>query len=317
MFRKMKQALQTPVQRFADIPDYPFAPHFCAVSDSEYGSLRMHYVDEGPRHGPVVLMAHGEPSWSFGYRKVISAVSAAGYRVVAPDHIGFGKSDKLLQTSDYSYQQFVDWMVSFVRQLDLTNIVVLCQDWGGPISLRTLSQMPERYSGVVFANTLLPNCENPPQGVPDWPGAIVEDWVNLVRSMEDMPVGAIVDSVCVKSCSDQVIAAYDAPFPEPRYKAAALAFPLLIPRTPEMPGISENREAWQVLEQLDIPFVTAFSDSDPSTKPWETVFQSRLPGTVHSLCREIPAAGHFVQEDQPELLAAVVLDVLHYLETRG
>jgi len=312
----MKKALQTPAARFADIPDYPFAPNFCEVNHPEYGSLLMHYVDEGPRHGPVVLMAHGEPSWSFSYRKVISAVSAAGYRVVAPDHIGFGKSDKLLQTSDYSYQQFVDWMVAFVQQLDLTKIVVLCQDWGGPISLRTLSQMPERYSGVVVANTLLPNCEPPPHGIPDWPGAVVEDWVTLVRAMDDMPVGAIVDGVCVNKCSAQIIAAYDAPFPEPGYKAAALAFPPLIPLTPAMAGISENRRAWEVLEQLEIPFVTAFGDSDPSTKAWETVFQSRLPGTVHNLCREIPAAGHFVQEDQPELLAAVVLDVLQHIESR-
>jgi haloalkane dehalogenase len=312
----MPNPLRTPPERFADLPDYPFTENYAMVGHPDYGDLRMHYVDVGPRSAPVVLMLHGEPSWSFGYRGVIKAVSDAGYRVVAPDHIGFGKSDKLLQVADYSYQFFVDCMLALVQQLDLQQITLLCQDWGGPIGLRTLSQLPQRFSGIVTANTLLPNAQPPPLGIADWPGALVQNWAATVREMTDMPVAAIVDGVCVQSLGDEVIAGYDAPFPDASYKAAALAFPPLIPQTEAMPGIAENRAAWSVLEQLDIPCVTAFSDSDPSTKAWEAVFQARLADGARHLSREIPGAGHFVQEDQPRLLAQVVLDLQQYIADR-
>ncbi|MCX2979859.1 alpha/beta fold hydrolase [Halieaceae bacterium IMCC14734] len=309
----MLTPLRTPQERFANLPDYPFAENYAVVSHPDYDELRMHYVDIGPRAAPVVLMLHGEPSWSFGYRRVIAAVSAAGYRVVAPDHIGFGKSDKLLHVTDYSYQFFVDCMQTLVEQLELQQITLLCQDWGGPIGLRTLSQMPDRFSGLIVANTLLPNAQLPPLGIADWPGELVRNWAATVRDMKDMPVAAIVDGVCVTSLDDDVIAGYDAPFPDASYKAAALAFPPLIPLSETMPGIAENRAAWSILEQLDIPCVTAFSDSDPSTKAWEAVFQSRLPKKAQHLSREISGAGHFVQEDQPGLLAQVVLDLQQFI----
>ena len=309
----MSIALRTPADRFANLPGYAFAENYATVVHPDYGDLCMHYVDVGPRSAPVVLMLHGEPSWSFGYRGVIAAVSAAGYRVVAPDHIGFGKSDKLRQVADYSYQFFVDCMQTLVQQLDLQKITLLCQDWGGPIGLRTLSLLPDRFSGIIVANTLLPNAQPPPLGIAEWPGELVQNWAATVRDMKDMPVAAIVDGVCVTSLDAEVIAGYDAPFPDASYKAAALAFPPLIPLSEAMPGIAENREAWSVLEQLDIPCVTAFSDSDPSTKAWEAVFQTRLSKTARHLSQEIPGAGHFVQEDQPHLLAQVVLDLQQFI----
>lgn len=300
--------LRTPEQRFAALPDFPFQPRYhTLVSDA--GPLRMAYLDEGPRDAPVVLMLHGEPSWSFAYRHVIAAVAGAGYRAVAPDHIGFGRSDKLPARSDYSYAGFVRWMADFVAALDLRNVLLLCQDWGGPIGLSTLAQMPERFSGVVAANTLLPNCERPPVGVADWPGELVENWAAMTAAADDLPVADIVSGVCVNALSASVKAAYDAPFPDASYKAAVLEFPSLIPIRADMPGCAENRAVWRVLEGWHKPFVTAFSDSDPSTAAWAAVFQARIPGADNSLHTTVASAGHFVQEEQGAVLADTVLAV--------
>lgn len=310
----MKTVLRTPEACFKALPDFPFTPHYLNIEHAQYGNVRMAYIDEGPKDAPVVLMLHGEPSWSFAYRKVISAIVAAGYRAVAPDHIGFGRSDKLPERKDYSYQQFVDWMQSFVSQLALKNICLLCQDWGGPIGLRTLALMPERFAAVVAANTLLPNCEAPPQGVADWPGEVVANWAAMAANIDDLPIADIVAGVSTSALTADILAAYNAPFPDASYKAAALEFPCLIPIVDSMPGIAENRSTWKILQQWHKPFVTAFSDSDPSTKAWELVFQSRVPGAKNNLHREIKNAGHFVQEDQGRDLAAVVLSVMHELE---
>ncbi|MBB3047254.1 haloalkane dehalogenase [Litorivivens lipolytica] len=298
--------LRTPEQRFAALPDFPYSPHYLTLPHAE-GELRMAYIDEGPRDAPVVLMLHGEPSWSFAYRHVIAAVAAAGYRAVAPDHIGFGRSDKLPHRSDYSYAAFVAWMTAFVDQLDLKNIVLVCQDWGGPIGLSTLAARHERFSGVVAANTLLPNCELPPAGIADWPGEIVTAWVGMTAEADDLPVADIVDSVSVKTLAAEVKAAYDAPFPDASYKAAVLEFPSLIPTRENMAGCAENRQVWQLLETWDKPFVTAFSDSDPSTAPWAEVFRKRIPGADNDLHTTLRGAGHFVQEELGAELAEIVL----------
>lgn len=312
----MKTALRTPDVRFDALPDFPFAPQYLHVEHPDYAQLRMAYIDEGPKNAPPVLMLHGEPSWSFVYRKVIPALVATGYRVVAPDHIGFGRSDKLRERSDYSYQQFVDWMQTFVSQLELENICLLCQDWGGPIGLRTLAAMPERFSAVVAANTLLPNCQRAPYGVNDWPGEVIENWAAMAKKLDDIPVAAIIDAVTNTTLSADILAAYDAPFPDADYKAAVLEFPCLIPIHAAMPGLEENRAAWKVLEQWQKPFITAFSDNDPSTKAWEQVFKERVPGANNSLHREIKNAGHFLQEDQGESLAEVVLSVLSMIDCK-
>lgn len=301
--------LRTPEQRFAALVDFPFQPHYHTLAH-DAGPLRMAYIDEGPRDAPVVLMLHGEPSWSFAYRHVIAAVAAAGYRAVAPDHIGFGRSDKLPARPDYSYAGFVHWLADFVQALDLRDVLLLCQDWGGPIGLRTLARMPERFSGVIAANTLLPNCEPPPKGIADWPGELIENWAAMTAAADDLPVADIVSGVCVKALNEAEKAAYDAPFPDASYKAAVLEFPSLIPIREEMPGCAENRAVWRFLEGWHKPFVTAFSDRDPSTAAWAEVFRARIPGAQNNGHTTIASAGHFVQEEQGEALAEVVLRVL-------
>jgi haloalkane dehalogenase len=299
---------RTPDDRFSGLPDYPFAPHYCQVTDAQCGALRMHYIDEGPRDAPVVLMLHGEPTWSYLYRKMIGPVASAGYRVIAPDHIGFGRSDKPKQRSVYSYQGYVDWLCQFIAALNLQRITLVCQDWGGPIGLRVLSEMPHRFNAVLATNTLLPNCEVPPRGVADWPGKQIADWIDTCRNARDLPISEIVAGTCVQRPSADVLRAYDAPFPDASYKTAALQITCLIPIDSSMAGIEENRRAWNTLEKFTPPFLTAFSDNDPSTKAWEAIFRQRVPGAELQPHCEIKNAGHFVQEEKGEELAAVLID---------
>jgi haloalkane dehalogenase len=270
----------------------------------------MHYVDVGPADAPVVLMLHGEPSWSFSWRKVIAPVVAAGYRALAPDHIGFGRSDKLAERSDYSYQQYIDWMIALIQALDLQRIVLLAQDWGGPIGLSALAAMPERFNAVIVANTLLPNCQAPPQGVADWPGELIANWVAMSAAADDLPISDIVAGVVLRPLPADVKRAYDAPFPDVSYKAAALQFPSLIPINPSMPGVEQNRRVWKVLEQWQRPLVTAFSDGDPTTRDWQQVFQQRVPGAAGMPHTVIAGAGHFLQEEQGEALGQFTCSVI-------
>ncbi len=306
-------ALRTPDERFEGLPDFDYRPCYLELADPDFGPLRMHYVDAGPEDSLTVLMLHGEPSWSFAWRRQLAAISAAGFRAVAPDHIGFGRSDKLRQRSDYSYRRHIDWIRQFVSALDLSRVVLLCQDWGGPIGLSVLAAMPERFAGVIAANTLLPNCEPPPRGVADWPGAMVQNWVDFAASAEDMAVAKIVAGASVQPLSEAVIRAYAAPFPDAAYKAGALVFPGLIPVREDMPGTVENRAVWRVLERWERPFITAFSDGDPSTKAWEAVFRDRVPGAQGQPHVEIAGAGHFVQEERGQALAEVALELLRRL----
>lgn len=301
--------LQTPEDAFRDLPEFPWPAHYHHLQDPDQGALRMAYVDEGPRDAPVVLMLHGEPTWGFAWRKLLPPLLAAGLRCVVPDHIGFGRSDKLPERGDYSYAGFVAWMRSFVEALDLRDITLVCQDWGGPIGLSVLASCESRFRAVVAANTLLPNCEPPPKGIDGWPGEAIEGWVSMTAAADDLPVGEIVAGVCVNPVPEVVKAAYDAPFPDARYKAAVLEFPSLIPVSEDKPGCAENRVVWQVLENWHKPFVTAFSDSDPTTAAWAEVFQRRVPGADGAPHTTIEKAGHFVQEEQGEALAEAVLQV--------
>lgn len=306
--------VRTPDDRFTGLPGFAFVPRYLAVDGGDLGVLRMHYLDEGDRCRGTVLMLHGEPSWSFLYRKLIGPVAAAGWRAVAPDHVGFGRSDKPVDRLAFSYDRFVGWMRQFVERLDLTRIVLVCQDWGGPIGLRLLAEMPDRFAGVFATNTLLPNAEAPPRGVDDWPGPIVRPWIEHCRTSDDLAVGEIVAATCVTRPSAAVLAAYDAPFPDARHKAAALAITTLIPDGPDAPGIGQNRAAWDVLDRFDKPFATAFSDADPATAAWEAVFRARVPGAARAPHVRIGQAGHFVQEEQGEALAAALVAFLATLE---
>jgi haloalkane dehalogenase len=186
----------------------------------------------------------------------------------------------------------------------------VCQDWGGPIGLSVLAQEPARFSAVLAANTLLPNCEPPPAGVADWPGELIANWVATAAAAEDLPVSGIIAAVCCNPPSAEVLTAYDAPFPDAAFKSGMLAFPGLIPIRPEMAGVEENRRVWRVLEQFRRPFVTAFSDADPTTAPWADVFRRRIPGAAGQPHTQIRNAGHFLQEEQGEALADVLVELL-------
>lgn len=302
--------LRTPESCFEGLPDYPFAPHYVEVEDPALGPLRMHYVDEGAHDAPVVLMLHGNPTWSYLYRHMIGPVAAAGYRVIAPDMIGFGKSDKPAAREAYGFDRFVLWMRRFVEALDLTGTTLVCQDWGGPIGLRVLSEVPGRFAAVLASNTLLQNCDAPPLGVPDWPGEAIAAWIETCRTSDDLPLDELVARACVTRPADDVLAAYAAPYPDAAYKAGMLEITCGIPIAEGAEGLEANRAAWRFFETWDKPFLTAFSDSDPATINWEKVFQARVAGAKGQPHTRIAGAGHFVQEEQGPALAEVLIAFL-------
>ena len=296
------KCLRTPDDRFADLPGYPFAPHYQEVTtgDGDGGTLRMHFVDEGPRDAPIVLMLHGEPSWSFLYRKVIARVVAAGLRAVAPDLPGFGRSDKPAAQDDYTYQRHVDWMWAFIQAQGLTDVTLLCQDWGGLIGLRLVGEHPERFARVVAANTFLPTADRPPHDA-------FLAWRRFSQDTPELPIGFILQSASKRPLSDAVRAAYEAPFPDESYKAGARKFPLLVPIAPDDPAVPANLAAWQELERFERPFLTAFGDGDPITRGADRVLQARIPGAKGQPHTTLKDAGHFLQEDAGEELGDVVV----------
>lgn len=295
--------LRTPDECFTNLPGYAFAPHYVSVDDGEGGSLRIHYVDEGPRDGAVVLLLHGEPSWSYLYRKMIPPLVAGGLRAVAPDLIGFGKSDKPTERSDYSYAAHVEWMWSCIGELDLRDITLVCQDWGSLIGLRIAAEHPESFARIVLANGGLPTGD---QKMPD----AFLSWRKFSQDTPVFPVGSIVNGGCVSELSPEVTAAYDAPFPDDSYKAGARAFPLLVPASPDDPAAPANRKALEVLSTWKKPFLTAFSDKDAITRGGDAFFQRSVPGAAGQAHTTIRDAGHFLQEDKGEELAGVVLDFI-------
>lgn len=292
--------LTTPEHCFEPIKDFDYAAHFLQVDDNEGGSLKLHYIDEGPKDGNVVLMLHGEPSWAYLYRKMIDPVVAAGYRVIAPDLIGFGKSDKPTQRSDYTYQRHLDWVRQVILQLGLKDITLVCQDWGGLIGLRLVAEHPDLFARVLAANTMLPTGDHAPSE------AFLK-WQRFSQEVEVFPVAGIIKGATVTPLSPDVLAAYDAPFPDETYKAGVRQFPLLVPTKPDDPASSDNRKAWQVLQQFSKPFITAFSDSDPVTAGGDKIMQKLIPGCQGQAHTVIEQGGHFLQEDKGEQLAQVLI----------
>ena len=290
--------LRTPDDRFAGLTDYPFAPHYLTVIDADGTDLRLHYLDEGPRDGPVVLLMHGEPSWSYLYRNFIPVLVGRGYRVVAPDLIGFGKSDKPADRNDYSYERHVAWMRDWLIALDLTGITLFCQDWGGLIGLRLVAAFPERFARLVIANTGLPIGAGASEGF--------NAWLAFSQNVPQFPVGFIVNTGTVRDLTPAEIAAYDAPFPDESYKEGARQFPTLVPVTPEHASVAENKAAWAVLETFDKPVLTAFGDKDAVTRGGEKAFIDRIPGARGQPHVILEGAGHFLQEDKPEELCALI-----------
>lgn len=288
-------ALRTPESCFANLPDYPFSANYCELSP---GGLRMHYVDEGPREANPVLMLHGEPTWSYLYRHMIPLVAAAGSRVIAPDLIGFGKSDKPRELNDYSYANHMAWMTSLIIQLDLRNITLFCQDWGSLLGLRLAAEHPDRFAAIVVGNGMLPTGD---QAMPK----AFKIWKNFALYSPWFPISRIVASGCFNALSPDERAAYDAPFPSSRFKAGARAFPRLVPTTPNDPATGANRAAWQVLEQWQKPFLTCFSKGDPITRGGDVYMRARIPGAngqPHITVR----GGHFLQENSPKELSEAI-----------
>jgi len=292
------EILQTPEERFERLADYPFAPHYQSVTDADGTSLRIHYLDEGPRDAAPVLLLHGEPSWSYLYRKFVPPLTAAGHRVIAPDLIGFGKSDKPAARADYTYERHVAWMSDWLTALDLQGITLFCQDWGGLIGLRLVAAFPDRFARLVVANTGLP--------VGSGSSAGFDAWLAFSQNVPLFPVGAIVNGGTTRELSADEIAAYDAPFPDERYKEGARQFPTLVPITPEHASVAENRAAWTVLERFDKPVLTAFSDKDAVTAGGEKIFIERIPGARGQPHTIITGGGHFLQEDAPEQLSTLI-----------
>lgn len=297
------KVLRTPDERFSGLADYSFEPHYAEVPDGEGGGLRIHYLDLGPADAEVVLCLHGEPTWSYLYRKMIPIFVEAGHRTVVPDLVGFGRSDKPASRQDYTYQRHVDWTAAWLCELDLKRVTLVCQDWGGLIGLRLVAEHPERFARVVAANT----------GLPVGQGTPSEAFLKWRKSSQEMPVmdvGRLVRGACVGEVSEQVVRGYDAPFPDESFKEGARQFPVLVPISPDDPAAPANRKAWEVLETWNKPFLTAFSDSDPITRGGEAVFRKRIPGARGQPHTTLQNAGHFLQEDGGEEFARVVVDFM-------
>ncbi len=290
--------LRTPEERFESLPGYDFEPHYLDVD-----GLRVHYVDEGPRDAAPVLLLHGEPSWSYLYRTMIPLLTDAGHRVVAPDMIGFGRSDKPADAAAHTYANHVAWTWSVVEQLDLAAATVVCQDWGGLIGLRLVAEHGDRFANVVAANTGLPTGDHP----------MPEVWWrfrNWVERADELPISFLVNAGCVSDLSLDVLAAYDAPFPDESYKLGPRAMPQILPTAPDDPAAAANRSAWEALSRWEKPFLCAFSDSDPITRAAAPLFLETVPGTRGLDHPTITGAGHFLQEDAGDQLAGAVISLL-------
>ena len=297
-------ALRTPDERFEGLPDFDFEPNYATVDDGEGGELRVHHLDEGPPDAAPVLLMHGEPSWCFLYRHVIPVLTAAGHRVVAPDLVGFGRSDKPTEKSDYTYARHVEWMRQLLFDtLDLRDVTFFGQDWGGLVGLRLVAAEPKRFARVAVGNT----------GLPTGDGRMSDAflaWQRFAQESPSFPIGQIINGGCATDLPEQVIAAYDAPFPDDSYTAGARIFPTLVPTRPDDPAHDDNVAAWEVLSRFEKPFLCAFSDSDPITAGGERIFLEKVPGTEGQAHTTIEGGGHFLQEDRGAELGRVLAEFI-------
>lgn len=294
------KTLRTPDERFENLPEYDFASHYANIADGDGDMLRVHYLDEGPPDAKPVLLMHGEPSWCYLYRKMIPLLVGAGHRVIAPDLVGFGRSDKPTQRSDYTYARHVAWMSELLfDRLGMRHATFFGQDWGGLIGLRLVAASPERFDRVVISNT----------GLPTGDGKLSEAfmaWQHYSQTSKSFPIGNIVNGGVATKLSPEVIAAYDAPFPEDSYKEGARIFPSLVPTSPGDPAHHDNTIAWGVLRMFERPFLCAFGDSDPVTKGGDAIFIRNVPGAVGQAHTTIVGGGHFIQEDKASELANII-----------
>jgi len=310
--------LRTPDERFANLPGYPFPPNYVEVETKGVPAVRMHYVDVGRSDAPVVLLVHGQPTWSYVYRDVIPVLVDAGLRVIAPDHIGFGRSDKLTEPTTYTFARHVDWIHGLVTGLDLRAITLVVQDWGGPIGLSVLARDPDRFARVFATNTILHTCDPTLAGALTWPhhgvgdGQVLLqetllDYVSFYQRSPDIVPSFFLDAVA-GPLPAEVLAGYDAPFPDRSYKAGLRQLTALVPLTRNDPGAAIGRSTMAALQQWHRPFLTAYSDGDPATRGWDKVFQDRIPGAAGQKHTTVAGAGHFVQEQKGAELGRLVAE---------
>jgi len=312
---------RTPDEQFTDLPGFPFSPHYAEVVAEDLDPIRMHYLDEGPADGPVVLLLHGQPTWSYLYRKVIPVLTGAGLRAIAPDLIGFGRSDKPTDHTDYTVARHVGWIRSLVVGLDLREITLVAQDWGGPIGFSVLAAEPDRFARVVAANTILHTADEALADRLTWAvhgsgesRVVIEealvDYLLYTQRAPQLRASDFIGAATTTPLSPEVLAAYDAPFPEPRHTAGLRQMTALLPLTRNDVGARLGRRTMRALEQFERPFVTCYSDGDPATRGWETVFTERVPGAHGQAHRTIAGAGHFLQEDAGEQLGRAVAEIV-------
>ena len=286
--------LRTPEENFLNLEGYPFSPNYITVD-----GLRIHYVDSGQNEWETILLMHGEPSWSYLYRKMIPILTQKGFRVIAPDLVGFGKSDKPADQEDYTYSSHVKWMGKVLSELDLKNITLVCQDWGGLIGLRLAVEQEERFKRILTANTYLPT------GEIRMPDAWLQ-FRDFSQKVKKLPIGKLIQNGCVSRLSPEVLRGYNSPYPDEQYKSGARKFPALVPISKDDPEAIVNREVWKKLSLWEKPFLTAFSDSDPIMRGADKIFQRKIPGTKNKNHTIITNAGHFLQEDKGEELGEVI-----------
>jgi haloalkane dehalogenase len=330
--------LRTPDERFENLPGYPFAPHYTEVPDGDGGRLRIHHVDEGPRDGAVVLCMHGQPTWSYLYRHMIPLLVGAGLRVLAPDLVGYGRSDKLGALEDYSYQRQVDWLTAWLVANELQDATFFGQDWGGLIGLRMVAENPERFDRVAIGNTGLPaprgvseeraarvrkfRAEAPTPTLPEVMRALGKAdpkefeqsfayWQKWCWETEDLPVGMMIaGTIDGRTLSAEEVAAYDAPFPDPSYKMGVRAMPSQVPSLSDDPSVEANLRAWEVFSKWDKPFLCAYTDNDPVSSGRDAEFRSRVPGAQGQPHQIISGGGHFLQEGRGDVLAQILIDFI-------
>lgn len=292
------ELLRTPEGRFAELPDFPYTPRYATVGEEK---LRVAWVEAGPRDGPPVLLLHGEPTWSFLYRSVLPVLAGAGLRAVAPDLPGFGRSDKPASREAYSYRRMVRWMDGWLEAVGLEEVTLFGQDWGSLVGLRMAAGRPERFARIAIGNGFLPTGSGTVS-------LAFRAWRAFARWSPVFPAGRIVQLGTARRLDAGERRAYDAPFPDASYQAGARALPSLVPTSPDDPAAADNREAWEVLERWERPFLTAFSDGDPITRGLERPLQERIPGARVREHPTLTGAGHFLQEDRGAVLARVLVD---------
>ncbi|MEM1113324.1 MAG: haloalkane dehalogenase [Pseudomonadota bacterium] len=299
----MMKVLRTPDSCFENLPGYDYAPNYLMIQDEDGTELRVHYIDEGPREAQPILLMHGNPSWSYIYRKMIPGLLETGRRVIAVDLIGLGRSDKPAKRSDYTQARHISWMQKWLGGLDLNHITLVCQDWGGVIGLNLVADNPDRFDRVVVANSGLPAGEGGTQGL--------QTWQFIMKFLPLFPLKtAMTRAIKAEGFSDAEFRAYRAPFPSLRYQAGILSFPGLIALFPDNPGVPGNQAAWEKLGNFNKPVLTLFGNRDPMTRGIEKVIQERIPGACGQNHKIIRGGGHFIQEDKPEELVAEIIPFL-------